>query len=106
MTTFRSRAYDAFVDALKSRRDDLKLSQMDLAAKLPKWLGFDHTTVNKIEHRRRNVSFVEARELAKVLKTSITQLDKNARAIQKGLSSAGRPESPIPKRSKRVARKK
>lgn len=91
MASFRTGAYDAFVAVLISQRNSLNLSQTDVARALPKWLGFDFTTVNKIEHRRRNVSFVEARELAKVLKTTLGDLDQQAQAVEQALITAGRP---------------
>jgi transcriptional regulator with XRE-family HTH domain len=91
MTTFRSSAYEALVAVLKSQREARGLSQTDVARALPKWLGFDYTTVNKIEHKRRNVSFVEVREIAKVLDTNIAALDLQAEAVEHALNSSYRP---------------
>ncbi|MDB5608810.1 MAG: hypothetical protein JWP25_5710, partial [Bradyrhizobium sp.] len=90
MTTFRSNAYDALVAVLISQRKAKGLSQIDVANALPKWLGFDSTTVNNIEHGRRNVSFVEAREIAKVLRITIAALDSQAKAVEQALNSSYR----------------
>ena len=84
--TFRNGAYDALVEALKARREALGLSQLAVAAAMPKWLGFDHTMLNKIEHKTRNVSFIEARELAKTLRTTVAELDATAAELEAGRS--------------------
>jgi transcriptional regulator with XRE-family HTH domain len=84
--TFRNGAYDALVEALKARRGALGLSQIAVAAAMPKWLGFDHTMLNKIEHKTRNVSFIEARELARVLRTTVAELDATAAELEAGRS--------------------
>jgi hypothetical protein len=34
--------------------------------------------LNKVEHKTRNVSFIEVRELAEVLRTAIAELDATA----------------------------
>lgn len=83
---FRNGAYDALVEALRARRESLGFSQMAVAAAMPKWLGFDHTMLNKIEHKTRNVSFIEARELAKVLRMTVSELDSIAGELESGRS--------------------
>ena len=84
--TFRNGAYDALVEALKARREAIGLSQLAVAAAMPKWLGFDHTMLNKIEHKTRNVSHIEVRELAKVLRITVAELDKTAAELERGRS--------------------
>ena len=49
---------------------------------MPKYLGWDHTTLAKIEKGRRNVSFVEARELARVLGTNLAGLELAVDALE------------------------
>jgi transcriptional regulator with XRE-family HTH domain len=83
---FRNGAYDALVEALRARREALGLSQMAVAAAMPKWLGFDHTMLNKIEHKTRNVSFIEVRELARVLRMTVAELDSIAGELESGRS--------------------
>ena len=83
---FRNGAYDALVEALMTRREALGLSQIEVAAALPKWLGLDNTMLNKIEHKVRDVSFIEVRELAKVLRTTIAKLDATASELEAGRS--------------------
>ena len=83
---FRNGAYDALVEALRTRREALGLSQMAVAAAMPNWLGFDHTMLNKIEHKVRDVSFIEVRELAKILQTTIAELDATATELEDGRS--------------------
>ena len=84
--TFRNGAYDALVEALKARREALGLSQIAVAAAMPKWLGFDHTMLNKVEHKTRNVSFIEVRELARVLQMTVAELDSIAGELESGRS--------------------
>jgi DNA-binding XRE family transcriptional regulator len=76
MGTFRSSAYEALIAVLLAQRIAIDMTQEELADGLPRWLGFDHTTINKIEHGRRNVSFVEAREIGKVLGLTVAQIDR------------------------------
>jgi transcriptional regulator with XRE-family HTH domain len=104
MASFRSAAYDAFVAVLISQRESLNLSQTDVAKALPRWLGFDFTTVNKIEHRRRNVSIIEGRELARVLKTTVGDLDQKAQAVEQAMIAAGRPSRPAKRKKPRRKR--
>jgi transcriptional regulator with XRE-family HTH domain len=98
---FRNGAYDALVEALKARRESLDLSQMAVAAAMPKWLGFDHTMLNKIEHKTRNVSHIEVRELCKVLRLTVAELDAKASELE-----SGRHLPVTPNRAKRARRKR
>jgi transcriptional regulator with XRE-family HTH domain len=81
---FRNGAYDALTEALKARREELGLTQLDVVAALPRWLGLDNTMLNKIEHKTRNVSHIEVRELARVLKTTVAELDEMAGKLEAG----------------------
>jgi len=98
---FRNGAYDALVEALKARREETGLSQMAVAAAMPKWLGFDHTMLNKIEHKTRNVSHIEVRELCKVLKLTVAQLDQKAGKLEAGLHLPVTPDRAKRPRKKR-----
>jgi transcriptional regulator with XRE-family HTH domain len=98
---FRNRAYDALVEALKARREALKLSQIEVCKRLPKWLSFNHTKLNRVEHKTRGLSFVEARELANVLSITLKDLDGKA------LDSEAARSHPIPRgRAKRPPKKR
>jgi len=98
---FRNGAYDALVEALKARREAMGLSQIDVAAALPGWLGLENTMLNKIEHKTRDVSFVEARELAKVLGLDVAKLDAMAVELE-----TGRHLPVTPARAKRARKKR
>lgn len=74
----RTRAHDAVVSVLVAAREKAGITQRDLANRLPAWLEWRHTTVAKIETNRRNLSFVEAREYAKVVGLTIAVVDKRA----------------------------
>jgi hypothetical protein len=52
------------------------------AARMPEHLGWDHTTLVKVETGRRNISFVEARELARILETNLAGLDLAVEALE------------------------
>ncbi len=76
MGRFRSSAYEALIAVLLAQRIAMNMTQKELADGLPRWLGFDHITINKIENGRRNVSFVEAREIGKVLGLTVAAIDR------------------------------
>ena len=89
------------MEALEARREEVGLSQMAVAAAMPKWLGFDHTMLNKIEHKTRNVSHIEVRELCKVLKLTVAQLDGRAGKLEAGLHLPVTPDRTKGPRKKR-----
>ncbi|HEY4215017.1 MAG TPA: helix-turn-helix transcriptional regulator [Steroidobacteraceae bacterium] len=82
MTSFRNGTHAALIAVLISQRKALKFTLRTVAARMPKYLGWDHTTLVKVEKGRRNVSFVEARELAKVLETNLAGLDLAVEALE------------------------
>lgn len=82
MTSFRNGTHAALTAVLISQRNALKLTLRTVAARMPKHLGWDHTTVAKIEQGRRNISFVEARELAKVFGTNLAGLEVAVEALE------------------------
>jgi hypothetical protein len=57
---------------------------------MPKYLGWDHTILAKVENGRRNVSFVEVRELAKILETNLAGLDLAVEALENANYQAAR----------------
>lgn len=80
----RTRAHDAVVAVLVAARLEAGLTQRDLADRLPRWLGWLHTTVAKVENRRRSLSFVEAREFAIAVGLDVATLDKRAADLAAG----------------------
>lgn len=58
----------AIVTVLQASRREAGLTQRELAARLPNWLGWDQTTLAKAETGRRRVDGVELMEIAKALK--------------------------------------
>ena len=82
MTSFRNGTHAALIAVLSSQRKALKLTLRTVAARMPKHLGWDHTTLAKIESGRRNISFVEARALASILETNIAGLDLAIEALE------------------------
>lgn len=82
MTTFRNGTHAALLAVLISQRRALKLTLRAVAARMPKYLGWDHTTLVKVEKGRRNVSFVEARELARILQTNLAGLELAVDALE------------------------
>lgn len=91
----RTRAHDAVVSVLVAARLKAGLTQRDLADRLPAWLEWLHTTVAKVETGRRNLSFVEVREYAKVVGIDIAKVDKRATEL------AAAHRAPVTKRPKR-----
>jgi transcriptional regulator with XRE-family HTH domain len=94
----RTRAHHAVVDVLLTARLKAGLTQRQLARRLPKWLHWRYTTVAKMENRRRNLTFVEAREYAKAVGMTVAMVDRRAAKL-----AAGRHEAPVVRRpGKRV----
>ena len=93
MTSFRNGTHAALVAVLISQRRALKLTLRAVASRMPKYLGWDHTTLVKVEKGRRNVSFVEARELARILGTNLAGLEVAVEALEGAQDQAtrGRP---------------
>jgi transcriptional regulator with XRE-family HTH domain len=58
----------AVVTIIQASRREADLTQRDLADRLPKWLGWDQTTLAKVETSRRRLDLVEFLEIAKALK--------------------------------------
>ena len=56
------------VTVLTASRREAGLTQRQLAKRLPPWLGWDHTTLGKVEAGRRRLDVVELMEIAKALK--------------------------------------
>jgi transcriptional regulator with XRE-family HTH domain len=91
----RTRAHDAVVSVLVGAREKAGITQRELADRLPAWLEWGHTTVAKIETNRRNLSFVEVREIAKVLGMDIATVDRRAAelaAAHRAPAGRGRPK--------------
>ena len=82
LTTFRNGTHSALLAVLISQRKALKLTVRTVAARMPEHLGWDHTTLVKIETGRRNISFVEARELARILQTNLAALELAVEALE------------------------
>jgi transcriptional regulator with XRE-family HTH domain len=81
MTSFRNGTHAALLAVLISQRKALKLTLRAVAGRMPKYLGWD-TTLVKVEKGRRNVSFVEARELARILGTNLAGLELAVEALE------------------------
>lgn len=58
----------AVVTIIQASRREAGLTQRDLVDRLPKWLGWDQTTLAKVETGRRRLDVVELMEIAKALK--------------------------------------
>jgi hypothetical protein len=91
MTSFRNETQAALCAVLESHRKTLKLTVRQVAARMPKHFGWDHTTLVKIEKGRRNISFVETRALAPILETNVASIDLAIEALENANSVANRP---------------
>jgi transcriptional regulator with XRE-family HTH domain len=58
----------AIVTVLTASRREAGLTQRQLAERLPEWLGWDHSTVGKVESGRRRLDVVELLEIARALR--------------------------------------
>lgn len=99
MPKFHTGSYDALIDVLETLRKAKKLTLRKVADRLPEWLGFDWSTLHKIEARRRDVSFVEVQELAKVYGSSVAEIDQQA-----GMIAAARMSGVQPRRRTRTGK--
>ena len=82
MTTFRNGTHAALIAVLSSQRKALKLTTRKVASLMPKHLGWDHTTLTKVETGRRNISFVEVRALAPILELNVATIDLSIEALE------------------------
>jgi transcriptional regulator with XRE-family HTH domain len=82
LTSFRNGTHSALIAVLSSQRKARKLTLRTVAARMPRHLRWDHTTLSKIEKGRRNISFVEVRELARILETKLETLDVAVEAME------------------------
>ena len=64
----------AIVSVLQASRREAGLTQRELVDRLPRWLGWDQTTLAKTETGRRRLDIVELVEIAKALKLEPTVL--------------------------------
>jgi transcriptional regulator with XRE-family HTH domain len=64
----------AIVTVLQASRREANLTQRNLVDRLPTWLGWDQTTLAKVETGRRRLDIVEFMEIAKALKLEPTVL--------------------------------
>lgn len=69
-----TRQHRAIMTVLTASRREANLTQRELADRLPAWLGWDHSTVAKVESGRRRLDLVEFMEIAKALKLEPTVL--------------------------------
>jgi transcriptional regulator with XRE-family HTH domain len=97
LTSFRNGTHAALIAVLSSQRKALKLTLRTVAARMPRHLAWDHTTLAKVENGRRNISWVEARELAKILETNLAGLDLAVAALE----NANYVATSAPRRKKR-----
>jgi len=91
LSTFNREPHKALVQLLKQQRKARKLSLRKVVKLLPPWLKFEFQTLHKIEAGRRNVTYTELREIARVLGTSVAALDGRVDEIvaaKEGLVSA------------------
>jgi transcriptional regulator with XRE-family HTH domain len=75
MASFRPETHKTFVALLIEQRKARKLSLRRVVSKLPDWMNFQFTTLQRIEAGARDVSYAELREIAQVLGTSVAALD-------------------------------
>jgi transcriptional regulator with XRE-family HTH domain len=68
----------AIVTVLTASRREAGLTQRQLVDQLPKWLGWDQTTLAKTETGRRRLDLVEFIELAKAMKLDAKTLFERA----------------------------
>jgi len=74
MASFRPETHKTLVSLLIEQRTARKLSLRQVVSRLPDWMNFKFTTLQKIEAGARDVSYAELREIAQVLGTSVAAL--------------------------------
>lgn len=106
-----TRAHDAVMEVLVAARIEARLTQRDIADRLPAWLGWMYTTVAKAEKGRRSVSFVEVREYARIVNLDVATVDERATNLaagrrgpvgksRKGEKDGGAPKSRAPRKKR------
>jgi hypothetical protein len=81
MASFRPETHKTLISLLLEQRAARKLSLRQVVSRLPDWMHFKFTTLQKIEAGARDVSYAELREIAKVLGTSVAALDLRVEEI-------------------------
>lgn len=97
MPSFRPESHKTMAEQLRHRRKVvLKLSLEEVVEQLPPWMGFDFSTLARLERGVRKVSYPELREIAIVLKTTIGELDAQVDFVLKARKAAELPSAKIP----------
>ena len=100
MPSFRPESHKVMAEQLRHRRKVvLKLSLEEVVDQLPKWMGFDFSTLARAERGVRKVSYPELRELAMVLKTTIGDLDAQVDFVLRAKKAAEQPQAKLPSRA-------
>jgi len=81
MASFRPQTHRIMAGLLKQHRRALKLSYRKVVDRLPEWMAFKFTTLQKIEKLSRDISYAELREIALVLGTSAEELSRAVETI-------------------------
>lgn len=82
MASFRPETHKTLVALLVEWRKARKLSLRQVVSRLPDWMNFKFTTLQKIESGARDVAYSELREIAQVLGTSVADLDRRIDEIE------------------------
>ena len=82
MASFRPEAHKTLVALIIEQRKARKLSLRQVVSRLPDWMNFQFTTLQKIESGARDVGYAELREIARVLGTSVAALDLRVDEIE------------------------
>jgi hypothetical protein len=78
----------------RQQRQAKKLSLRNVVARLPEWMDFQFSTLGKIECGVRDVSYVELREIARVIGTAVSALDQRVDDIEAAKAKAARRKRP------------
>jgi transcriptional regulator with XRE-family HTH domain len=100
MPSFRPDSHKTMAEQLRHRRKVvLRLSLEEAVEQLPKWMGFDFSTLARIERGVRKVSYPELRELAIVLETTVGELDAQVDLVLRARKTAEQPQAKLPTRA-------
>ena len=86
MAILGTRAHEALIAVLIIARESTGMTQREVIPRLPTWLGWEQSTLAKIETGRRVVAFEEVKALCEVYGTDVATIDAQAAAYEAAMA--------------------
>jgi hypothetical protein len=100
MPVLGTRAHEALIAVLIMARESEGLTQREVIPRLPKWLGWEQSTLAKVETGRRVVAFEEVQALCEVYGTNVATIELQAAAYESAMSHTVRVKPAKPRKKR------